>query len=121
AAGGGTVVVRTTTIDEPGARWRLPSGHQLGSHAERPLVRPNVRLTPHSDDVPTTAVLLPHDHDGAPLPVLLDPYGGPHAQRVVRSHNAFCASQWFADQGFAVVVADGRGTPGRGSVHERAV
>jgi dipeptidyl-peptidase 4 len=34
-------------------------------------------------------VLLPHDHDGSPLPVLLDPYGGPHAQRVVRSHNAF--------------------------------
>ena len=69
----------------------------------------------------TTAVLLPHDHDGSPLPVLLDPYGGPHAQRVVRSHNAFCASQWFADQGFAVVVADGRGTPGRGSRYERAV
>ncbi len=60
-------------------------------------------------------MLLPHDHDGSPLPVLLDPYGGPHAQRVVRSHNAFCASQWFADQGFAVVVADGRGTPGRGT------
>jgi dipeptidyl-peptidase-4 len=67
------------------------------------------------------AVLLPHDHDGTPLPVLLDPYGGPHAQRVVRSHNAFCASQWFADQGFAVVVADGRGTPGRGSTDERSV
>ena len=26
-----------------------------------------------------TAVLLPHDHDGSKLPVLLDPYGGPHA------------------------------------------
>ena len=39
----------------------------------------------------------------------------------MRSHNAFCASQWFADQGFAVVVADGRGTPGRGTDHERAV
>ncbi len=30
-------------------------------------------------------------------------------------------SQWFADQGFAVVVADGRGTPGRGPAWERAV
>ena len=68
-----------------------------------------------------TAVLLPHDHDGTPLPVLLDPYGGPHAQRVVRSHNAFCVSQWFADQGFAVVVVDGRGTPGRGTEFERSV
>lgn len=121
AAGGDTIVVRSTTLDEPGSRVRLPNGHQLASHAERPLVRPNVLITPHDTTAPTTAVLLPHDHDGSPLPVLLDPYGGPHAQRVVRSHNAFCASQWFADQGFAVVVADGRGTPGRGSAHERAV
>jgi dipeptidyl-peptidase-4 len=119
--GGDTVVLRSTTLDEPGARWRLPDGTTLTSLAERPLVRPNVRMVTHTDDVPTTAVLLPHDHDGSPLPVLLDPYGGPHAQRVVRSHNLFCASQWFADQGFAVVVADGRGTPGRGTAYERAV
>jgi dipeptidyl-peptidase-4 len=51
----------------------------------------------------------------------MDPYGGPHALRVLQSHNGFCASQWFADQGFAVVVADGRGTPGRGSHWERSV
>ena len=121
AVGGDTVVLRSTTVDEPGARWRLPSGASLESHAERPLVRPNVRLMPHRDNGPTTAVLLPHDHDGTPLPVLLDPYGGPHAQRVQRAHNLFCASQWFADQGFAVVVADGRGTPGRGTDYERAI
>jgi dipeptidyl-peptidase-4 len=30
-------------------------------------------------------------------------------------------AQWFADQGFAVVVADGRGTPGRGPAFEREV
>ena len=29
--------------------------------------------------------------------------------------------RWFADQGFAVVVTDGRGTPGRGPVWDRAV
>ncbi|MDW3216809.1 MAG: prolyl oligopeptidase family serine peptidase [Ilumatobacteraceae bacterium] len=121
AVGGETVVLRSATADEPGARWRLPGGGTLASHAERPLVRPNVRVMAHTASTPTTAVLLPHDHDGSPLPVLLDPYGGPHAQRVVRSHNAFCASQWFADQGFAVVVADGRGTPGRGTDYERAV
>lgn len=121
AVGGDTVVIRTATVDEPGARWRLPNGESLASHAERPLVRPNVRIAAHDADAPTTAVLLPHDHDGSPLPVLLDPYGGPHAQRVVRSHNAFCASQWFADQGFAVVIPDGRGTPGRGTEFERAV
>ncbi len=121
AVGGATTIVRTTVVDEPGGHWRLPSGKALASHAERPLVRPNVSITTHTDRVSTTAVLLPHDHDGSPLPVLLDPYGGPHAQRVVRSHNAFCASQWFADQGFAVVIVDGRGTPGRGRAFEHAV
>jgi dipeptidyl-peptidase-4 len=68
-----------------------------------------------------TAVLLPHHHDGSPLPVLLDQYGGPHAQRVVSARGAYLSSQWFADQGFAVVICDGRGTPGRGTDWERAV
>ncbi len=68
------------------------------------------------------AVLLPADHDGtSSLPVLLDPYGGPHAQRVVKSHNGHLTSQWFADQGYAVIVIDGRGTPGRGPAFEREV
>jgi dipeptidyl-peptidase-4 len=71
-----------------------------------------------------TAVLLPAGRDpddDTKLPVLLDPYGGPHAQRVLASHHAFVASQWFADQGFAVVVADGRGSPGRGAAWEREI
>jgi dipeptidyl-peptidase-4 len=51
----------------------------------------------------------------------MDPYGGPHGQRVQRARGQFLVSQWFADQGFAVVVADGRGTPGRGPQWERAV
>ena len=69
------------------------------------------------------ALLLPGGYrpgDGK-LPVLLDPYGGPHAQRVLQSRNAFLTSQWLADQGFAVLVADGRGTPGRGPAWEKAV
>jgi dipeptidyl-peptidase-4 len=40
---------------------------------------------------------------------------------VVAAHNAHLTSQWFADQGFAVVVADGRGTPGRSPAWEKAV
>jgi dipeptidyl-peptidase-4 len=121
-ASGDVVVLRSATLDEPGGRWRLPNGGELDRHGERPLVQPRVTLLPraHTDNA-TAAVLLPSQHNGSPLPVLLDPYGGPHAQRVVRSYNAFLTSQWFADQGFAVVVADGRGTPGRGSVFERAV
>ena len=67
------------------------------------------------------ALCLPDGHDGSPLPVLMDPYGGPHAQRVLRSQGAFATSQWFAEQGYAVVVVDGRGTPGRGPAFEREV
>jgi dipeptidyl-peptidase-4 len=58
---------------------------------------------------------------GFRLPVLMDPYGGPHAQRVLASRGAHLTSQWFAEQGFAVVVVDGRGTPGLGPEFERAV
>jgi dipeptidyl-peptidase 4 len=91
------------------------------SFAAKPVVRADVHLSFLGDRRIATAVLLPAEHDGSPLPVLVDPYGGPHAGRVVRAHNAHVGAQWMADQGFAVVVADGRGTPGRGSAWERAV
>jgi dipeptidyl-peptidase-4 len=42
----------------------------------------------------------------------MDPYGGPHHASVANHQGAFRESQWFADQGFAVVIVDGRGTPG---------
>ena len=51
----------------------------------------------------------------------MDPYGGPHSQQVLKATGTFLAPQWFAEQGFAVVVADGRGTPGRGPAWDRAV
>ncbi|MGI9596928.1 MAG: alpha/beta hydrolase family protein, partial [Acidimicrobiales bacterium] len=69
-----------------------------------------------------SALFLPAGYDGEQiLPVLLDPYGGPHAQRVLKTQTAHLVSQWFADQGFAVLVTDGRGTPGRGPEWERQV
>ena len=50
------------------------------------------------------------------LPVLLDPYGGAGRQQVTAELDwRSLVSQWFAEQGFAVLAADGRGTPGRGS------
>lgn len=121
AVGGPTTIIRTATLDEPGSRIVTLDGHRFASHAETPLVEPNVELITTGLRSLATAVLLPHDHDGSQLPVLLDPYGGPHALRVQRSSNAFASSQWFADQGFAVVVADGRGTPGRGAGWDRTV
>ncbi len=56
-----------------------------------------------------------------PLPVLLDPYGGPHFAVVQKVLTLQLESQWFADQGFAVLVIDGRGTPGRGPGWDREV
>ena len=94
---------------------------ELTANNESPTIEPNASIFHAPPRAVATAVLLPRHHDGGPLPVLLDPYGGPHALRVQRAPGAFVASQWFADQGFAVVVADGRGTPGRGSEWERAV
>ncbi|WP_394932754.1 prolyl oligopeptidase family serine peptidase [uncultured Ilumatobacter sp.] len=121
----GTSVARSATLSEPGATHLVShssgTARPLESFAETPLVTPNVEFFRSAATGLTSALLLPHDHDGSPLPVLLDPYGGPHALRVQNSFNAFVASQWFADQGFAVLVTDNRGTPGRGSVWERAV
>jgi dipeptidyl-peptidase-4 len=118
------LVVRASTLLTPGSVTAATGRAPIESHAERPLVRPSVSLT-HVDSPSghrlATALLLPDGHDGSALPVLVDPYAGPHAQRVLQSHHAFLSSQWFADQGFAVVVVDGRGTPGRGSTWERAV
>ncbi|MFG3498931.1 prolyl oligopeptidase family serine peptidase [Streptomyces sp. NPDC047928] len=59
---------------------------------------------------------------GRRLPVLLSPYAGPALQLAVRARGWWNAvAQWFAEQGFAVLVADGRGTPGRGRAWEVAV
>jgi dipeptidyl-peptidase 4 len=57
----------------------------------------------------------------AALPIIVDPYGGPHHARVVRATRTLLSSQWLADQGFAVLVCDGRGTPGRSVSWEQAV
>jgi len=48
------------------------------------------------------------------LPVIFAPYGGPHFANCLKNASLFLTDQWLADQGFAVIVADNRGTPGRG-------
>ena len=122
--GGTTTVIRAATLDRHDAVTTVhsPLGEVvITSNGQTPLVVPNVSLHRVGDDDLSVAVLLPHGEVTGPLPVLLDPYGGPHAQRVLSAQSAHLSSQWFADQGFAVVVIDGRGTPGRGTEWERAV
>lgn len=104
----------------------LRDGKQVAevvSYAERPVLTARPRLVEAGEHRIPCAVLLPtgyRESDG-PLPVLLDPYGGPHGQRVLAAHNPYLTSQWFADHGFAVIVADGRGAPGRSPAWEKAV
>jgi dipeptidyl-peptidase 4 len=124
-AGDVTVLV-SAVPDRPGTRVEvLRDGKRaavVASYAEDPGLSPQVTLVHGGARRIPCAVLMPREYDGkSPLPVLLDPYGGPHGQRVTASHNAHLTSQWFADHGFAVVVADGRGTPGRSPAWEKAV
>ena len=119
--GGATTVLRSVSLLDCASVTKVIDGPTLASLAATPLVDPNVTFHHYGDRRLATAVLMPRDHDGSPLPVLLDPYGGPHVQTVLASRSRYCLSQWFADQGFAVVIIDGRGTPGRGSEWERAI
>jgi len=140
AAGSVVVVTRadldhdntTTTVTAPG-RPPLP----VGSLAQPSGLAPRPRLLRAGPRELRCALLLPDppdrpgdhpggppdppDHHGGRLPVLLDPYGGPHHRQVLAARDRFLISQWFAGQGFAVLVTDGRGTPGRGPAWERAV
>ncbi|MFZ4151337.1 prolyl oligopeptidase family serine peptidase [Streptomyces pseudogriseolus] len=123
---GGVTVLVSATLDRPGSRVRvLRDGKQTAtvpSYAEDPGLSPRVTLTQGGARRIPCAVLMPRDYAGdTPLPVLMDPYGGPHGQRVVAARNPYLTSQWFADQGFAVVVADGRGTPGHSPAWEKSV
>ncbi len=113
----------------------------LANVAETPVVHPVVRFLRVGDRRLSVGVVLPTGHtakggsgkggsgkggsgeggSGGKLPVLMAPYGGPGHQVVMAASPLWLEAQWFADQGFAVVVADGRGTPGRGPAFEREV
>ena len=126
-ATGGTTVLLSRTMESPRPRISLTregaAAGTVASHAERPsLPLPAPRFLDAGPAGIRTAVLFPSWHEpGTKLPVLMDPYGGPAAQRAVKAAGVFLTAQWFAEQGFAVVVADGRGTPGRSPSWDRAI
>ncbi|WP_446750415.1 prolyl oligopeptidase family serine peptidase [Streptomyces sp. AC1-42T] len=124
---GRVTVLVSTSVERAGATARvLRDGTEIAvveSHAERPVLSARPVLTEGGARRIPCAVLLPtgYSESDGPLPVLMDPYGGPHGRRVLAAHNPHLTSQWFADRGFAVVVADGRGTPGRSPGWEKSV
>lgn len=124
-AAGGTVVVlsRTEAGSSAAVAWRDGTRADIASLEAEPLIKPRITWLSLGARELRSALLLPSWYQpGTRLPVLLSPYGGPAMQRVVRTRSAaFCEDQWFAEQGFAVLVVDGRGTPGRGPEWSKTV
>ena len=124
--GGSVAVITSELVDSPVPESTLvrdgaPS-LTVRAVAETPILqaRPTFFTTGKRDL--RCSLLTPQGREPErPLPVLLDPYGGPHFARVLRAQRQHRESQWWADQGFAVLVADGRGTPNRGTEWERSI
>ena len=120
-------VLSSWSLERSGPVVTVVSGEKtvarIGAHTVDPDVVPNLTWLTLGERGLRAALVLPtgYEESEGKLPVLLDPYGGPHAQRVLQTRNAFLTPQWLADQGFAVLVADGRGTPGRGSAWEKEI
>lgn len=125
--GGPTTVVVRSALTSAAAEVTVHAAgvepRSLRVLAEPAPFTPEVEFVRLGERELRAAVLFPRDHvpGSHRLPVLMDPYGGPHAQRVLASGRMFLEPQWMADQGFCVVVVDGRGTPGRGSAWEREI
>ena len=110
------------------ARMRHILGEQsatISSTAAEPGFAPNVTFTRLGEHRLYTAIIAPSPSSpyahADKLPVLMKPYGGPGFQQVVASQSFYWEGQWWADQGFLVVTADGRGTTGRGPAWDRAI
>ena len=125
-ASGGTVVQfsRTEAGDTITAtREGVTTRHPIASLAAEPVLKPRITWLTVGPRELRAALLLPSWYEpGTRLPVLMSPYGGPAVQLVMRTHaSAFGEDQWFAEHGFAVLVVDGRGTPGRGPAWDKTV
>lgn len=127
AVGGGTAAIRSFLATEPEPRVTVYRAGAvvatIAGRSERPCLEARPRFLTLGARQHRAALLLPGGRDPeGPLPVLLSPYGGPHALQATRWSAGLLDEQWFADElGAAVLVIDGRGTPGRGLAWEREV
>jgi dipeptidyl-peptidase-4 len=124
-AGGATTIISSASLDSDGIQTVVHvdgTTRELASYAMKSSLAPTVRMLLLGSRGLAAGLVLPRGHQpGTSLPVLVDPYGGPSAQRVMSAKSAWLEPQWLADQGFAVLVVDGRGTPGRDAAWEREV
>lgn len=122
------IVVSGRDMRSARAQMRHILGEQsatISSTAAEPGFAPNVTFTRLGKHQLYTAIIAPspsspYAHSDK-LPVLMKPYGGPGFQQVVASQSFYWEGQWWADQGFLVVTADGRGTTGRGPAWDREI
>lgn len=120
--GGGRIAIVQRTLDSPAVDVTindLPGMDNPVTIDPQGLTPPELPVTRHAPvgggDQPVTEVFVPDGWtpDDGPLPVLLDPYGGPGARRVLAAGTMNLTSAWFATNGFAVLVTDGPGSPGQ--------
>ncbi|GAB3003356.1 prolyl oligopeptidase family serine peptidase [Streptomyces pseudoechinosporeus] len=126
AVGGGTVVLDSRTLDGQTVtvlRDGRPAG-RIRVLAERPMIEPRPRFLTLGERELRAALYLPESYEPGTrrLPVIVHSYSGPGMQTVVKAAAWWHAvNQWFAEQGFAVLTVDGRGTPGRDRAWETAI
>jgi dipeptidyl-peptidase-4 len=96
--------------------------HEFVNNCETPAINPHVEIVTTGVHELRSAILWPENHiQGTKLPVICAPYGGPQHQRVIAAGMAYLSDQWLANQGFAVVITDNRGTPSHGTEFEYAI
>ncbi|SNT17189.1 dipeptidyl-peptidase-4 [Asanoa hainanensis] len=126
AVGGDVLVIGARSLDHTGTRWTVWKGDaqvaKLDLLSAEPPVVPRPALERVTDRRLPAAVVYPTGHvDGRRLPVLLDIDGGPGHQEVRAERAAWIERAWWADNGFAVVTVDNRGTPGVAPSFEKVV
>ena len=108
---------RRTLVIRDGAGKQLAA---LKSLAKPPPFTPNVEFTVVGEREYNAAIVRPRNFEpGRKYPVIQYVYGGPGYRVVSHNKARYFTHQWIADHGFVVVMADARGTPGRGRSWER--
>lgn len=129
--GSALLVTRAAEREMPRSAVHRPDGARLAelpSLAFEPPIQlgAEIRKVGPGERLWSTVVRPSRFEPGRKLPVILSVYGGPGVRAwpphgAARGASRRLLDQWFADQGFVVVSADGRGTARRGRAFERAL
>jgi dipeptidyl-peptidase-4 len=120
--------VHTAYLDDGSIKHSIRNRHteklvSIKSVAEKMPFMPNLEFLFAGEKKRFSSLIIrPWNFEsGRKYPVIVYVYGGPHYRVVSRSPSRYLIQQWFADQGFIVVMIDGRGTPYAGRDWERVI